>query len=215
MRLSPVLAATSIAMLGGILSAHLLGWMGGGAARTGSNSTAASNAMVPVRDDSRLAAALAGIERRLDLIELRLGANEASHSPVLTPSSVLEATPPNLEEAQGEDSKIKTEIERRLRSESRDPAWSSATEELLKRAAKKAAGKRGTYAISELSCLTTVCRIEFLLPNLNAPQRAMNAFPLMVEGMAGYHYTQPLKGADGKYRVTYEFFRKGYPTPGE
>ena len=106
------------------------------------------------------------------------------------------------------------EIEKRLKTESRDRAWATETEDKIRDAAKAIAGDKGRYTLKEVTCLTSICAVEISIPDLKGPQGNMHGFPFSVPGMAGFDFSEPERSSDGRYGIRYKFFRQGYPAPG-
>ena len=119
-----------------------------------------------------------------------------------------------MEEALNREAAVGREIENRLAQEPRDRAWATTAEDNLRRAVTLAAGDGGAYAIKALDCRTSLCKVALVLPASVGPAVRMTPLPSLVNGMAGFRFSRPKKLDNGTYETSYEFFRSGYPIPG-
>jgi hypothetical protein len=170
----------------------------------------------PNGDDSRVIQAIARMEERLELLEARSNQpRQDSLGPAASSAGRSEsAAPPSLEDmhqrAEEQEAAIGSEIERRFATETRDRTWASAAEDQLRQAVAATAvdGK-----IITVSCLTSLCKLEFSATAMAKGVATANNLPFHVEGIAGFRRKMPEQQPDGTYKVAFDFYRKGYPTP--
>lgn len=170
-------------------------------------------------NDDKLATVIAGLDRRLAMLELRerIAVAAAPSADAIVGRQNDHEEPPDIQaimEAQHEiESDAEATISARLTTESRDRTWASAAEEQLQSGVKAAAREGAEFSISTTKCLTSIC--EMVLSAARPDQLQDSVFQLgnRFSGMAGFTVGRPEQAADGSSRVTYRFFREGHPPP--
>lgn len=166
--------------------------------------------------DNDLRSAVGRLEQRLSVLEAR---GPASTQPT-APSEGANRSPARpthrelIEDSIRQAAEVSEEIAGRLKTEGRDRVWSSAAEESIRGAMKSAMTDGGTFAFTNLTCVTSLCEADVSLPSLTGPSSAVYDFPFRVPNMGGFRKTHPTQNADGTYTIQYTFFRKGFPIPG-
>jgi hypothetical protein len=156
------------------------------------------------------------LEHRLSALESRQVAPPAPHHElVVSAASADEPVAPGTHGLQERENRRQAEVERRLKTESRDRSWSGAAEDAIRQTLASVSGRHPQYAISRLTCLTSVCSVEFATPDPTAAGMDIRHGISIVEGVAAFDFHEPVQKPDGTYIVAYELFRKGYAVPGD
>lgn len=173
-----------------------------------------------LESSDRLGAALAGIERRLELLELKQGVSAAS-SAAKSPEPENElAREEHLQTIQDREQALHAQqaaqvadFENRLITETRDRSWAMGAESNLRHAAESASSKDMQLEVDSADCRTTVCRVVVSATSRSDGVPLQTALPFFAEGMSSYTVTLPTKTADGAYKFQYDFVRESSPEP--
>ncbi len=204
-------AAASVVALGG----YRLGQSHGSHSTDEPSSIASSNTVEPSDENSRLAAAIGQLERRLAALELRQLNARSAEPQAPEAHRGANAGPPDLAALRQTELARVAAIEAALKMEPRDRAWAPAAESQLRTAVDTAINEGAHISVKTLRCLTSIC--EMVLSASSPDELGHTNFELdsRISGMSSFDVAPPQTAADGSATVTYRLFRNGYPRPDE
>ena len=204
----------TILILGAAIGGYFLGRPNSTPTSTRTRVTAEGEQSTGSLTAEHFESAIAGIERRLALIELKQSVTSPSptgNSKKPDGNLFTSQEPPDPQKqvaaSQERYAEHVADFEKRLTSEPRDRSWASASEQSLRQAAQTASTNGMTVKIDSTDCRTNVCRVVVDATLESGEASLQTRIPFLVDGMSSYTM-QTVKAADGTDRIQYDFERK-------
>ncbi len=117
--------------------------------------------------------------------------------------------PETAEDVEARQEDIRQGLAEFTAAQVRDSSWAPRYEGTLRDIAAK---QPGNTVVKELTCRTSVCRLEFSHANEPARHEFLRAFHASTPDAEAAH-CEPVVAPDGQAKTTCYIFRRGYPLP--
>jgi hypothetical protein len=178
--------------------------------------TAAAERSDSTNEIAVLRSALANAQQRLDSLETKQAT--APTQAAAAPSAAVPDPSDTIDPQNVHDRAVNkvAAMQERFATEPPDRSWASGAERHLRDSALMAAGNSSKFSITNLSCRTSICKMDISQASMSDQQAFVQKFPFNQElkDLAGMHFAAPEQRPDGTLAVVAYMFRRGYPMPG-